>query len=351
MAILQPRPGADDAWQTLRRLVYALPLALLVEGALLGVLLLMHGPAREKSARAASKAVSLRPMSSATWAKNRGRASSTPTPEREVDLHPKGQVVDVAPGNNRVPEEAKYLAESNNRVKEETRAKEQSQQWSRATPKSAANPTALPSAKGQPAPAQEKPASSGFLSSVFGLQRLSLLGEQPSPGPSESVTSSDEPSPRGTEQGTQAGGGDATEGGGAPNDDLKGVKEGEGTFLNTREWRYASFFNRVKQAVSARWDPNGRLRAMRRELGLVERQTLLHVTLRPDGSLVEAAVAQSSGIEALDLEAIQAFEKAQPFANPPAALVEHGAIRFAFGFTITQGEMSGLTPGFMRFSR
>ena len=48
--------------------------------------------------------------------------------------------------------------------------------------------------------------------------------------------------------------------GAAPNDHLQDVEEGEGTFLNTREWKYASFFNRVKQSVGMHWDPNAQLR-------------------------------------------------------------------------------------------
>ena len=47
--------------------------------------------------------------------------------------------------------------------------------------------------------------------------------------------------------------------GAAPNDHLD-VDQGEGTFLNTREWKYATFFNRVKQAVGRNWDPNEPLR-------------------------------------------------------------------------------------------
>src|SRR5207249_2051792 len=47
---------------------------------------------------------------------------------------------------------------------------------------------------------------------------------------------------------------DRIAGGPAP-DHLDGVEEGDGTYLNTREWKYATFFNRVKQAVAQAWDP------------------------------------------------------------------------------------------------
>ena len=58
------------------------------------------------------------------------------------------------------------------------------------------------------------------------------------------------------------------------------------------------------------------------------------VSLRPDGTIVDLYVTQSSGLEALDIEAMQAFERAAPFGNPPAALVHNGLIQFAFSFNV-----------------
>ena len=341
-------PGRRD----LGRVATAVALALAAHALMIALVAATATPRPPRSARAASRPVSLRPISSARWATNRGSsAKSSAVVEKPAPLHPKGQVVDVAPGNQRVPEEAKYLAETNNRVERETRAREQTSTWSRATPKNQANPSAQPSAKGRAAPQIETGSAPGLLSSLLGRRPLHLLGDHTTSSPTETTPSTEEPSPIGTQQGREASGGDASEGGGAPNDNLSNVPTGDGTFLNTREWKYASFFNRVKQAVSARWDPNGRLRSRDRQLGLDDRATILHVSLRPDGSLAEAYVAKSSGIEELDQEAVKAFEKAQPFANPPVALVENGFIRFTFGFTVTNGEIGGGMPRFLRFSR
>jgi TonB family protein len=259
-------------------------------------------------------------------------------------------VVDVAPGNDRVPVESKYLAESNNRVKEQTRAREQTQTWSRATPTNTPHPTELPSARGRPPPQGQVQAAPGLLSSILGRRPFRPFTEPTTPGAAEAAPPNDEPAPVGTAAGSQAAGGELTEGGGAPNDALSDVPVGDGTFLNTREWKYAGFYNRVKQAVSARWDPNGRLRARNRQVGFQDRLTVVHVTLRPDGTLAEAYVAQSSGLEDLDAEAVRAFEKAQPFANPPAALVKQGAIQFNFSFTLTNNDLAGGAPRFMRFT-
>jgi TonB family protein len=137
--------------------------------------------------------------------------------------------------------------------------------------------------------------------------------------------------------------------GAAANDHLQDVDEGDGTFLNTREWKYASFFNRVKQSVGQQWNPNAQLRLRDPTLqvyGGRDRQTLLQVTLTADGHLKEAWVERSSGLDFLDLEAVKAFERAQPFPNPPSGLVAADqTVHFQFGFYL---ELSG-RPGLRLF--
>jgi len=119
-------------------------------------------------------------------------------------------------------------------------------------------------------------------------------------------------------------------------DHVLNVPKGNKTALNTREYRFAHFFNRVKREVSARWravevyrahDPRGEV------YGVQDRQTVLNITLDASGALAGVEVLQSSGVRALDLEAIEAFKRAQPFYHPPKGLVDpDGKIRFKFGF-------------------
>jgi len=121
-------------------------------------------------------------------------------------------------------------------------------------------------------------------------------------------------------------------------DHVEGVEEGDGTFLNTREWKYATFMNRLKKGVSQSWDPNGVART-RDPTGNVylwkDRYTIVSVTLRSDGSLDDVFVQQSSGVDFLDREAVAAFERAQPFPHPPRGMMdEDGRIHFQFGFFI-----------------
>jgi len=134
---------------------------------------------------------------------------------------------------------------------------------------------------------------------------------------------------------------------GAPmNDHLEDVEEGHGTFLNTREFKYASFFNRLKRGVSQYWEPFPEYR--RRDptghvYGKKNRMTVLQITLNADGSLKRAQVHKSSGLRFLDREAISAFKRAQPFPNPPTGLMNpQGQIEFPFGFNIDFSQRQGI---------
>lgn len=124
--------------------------------------------------------------------------------------------------------------------------------------------------------------------------------------------------------------------GGGTQDGLKDVDDGEETALNSKKWRFASFFNRVKKQVAEHWHPEEAYR--RRDptgavYGRQNRYTELRIQLKPDGHLANVALAQPSGLEFLDDEAIEAFKEAQPFPNPPRQLIEsNGVINFRFGF-------------------
>ena len=132
-------------------------------------------------------------------------------------------------------------------------------------------------------------------------------------------------------------------------DRLKEVEEGEGTFLNAKRFKYASFFNRVHKGVSNVWQP---LREYRRRdpkgqvYGRATRVTVLNVTLNADGDLTKVGVARSSGIGFLDQEAILAFQRAQPFPNPPAGLLENEVINFNFGFSLVLSPRGPFEPRF-----
>jgi TonB family protein len=64
-----------------------------------------------------------------------------------------------------------------------------------------------------------------------------------------------------------------------------------------------------------------------------DRYTVVSVILDKGGSVKDVVVNKSCGVDFLDREAISAFRRAQPFPNPPPALLDdRGEIKFTFGF-------------------
>ena len=127
--------------------------------------------------------------------------------------------------------------------------------------------------------------------------------------------------------------------GGGSVDHLDDVDVGDETALNSRSSVYATFFNRLKRGVRQRWHPDevwARHDPTLAVNGFKDRVTRLRVSLSPSGDVVQIMVAEPSGVSYLDDEAIRAFRAAQPFPNPPRALVNSaGVITFTFGFYVT----------------
>ncbi len=126
-------------------------------------------------------------------------------------------------------------------------------------------------------------------------------------------------------------------GGQFASDDHVEVKDrSKSTVLNANKYKYADFFYRVKEAVRRHWHPNvvyRRRDPTGKTYGTKDRHTVLHVTLDQRGRLKKLVTHKHSGLEFMDAEAKSAFERAQPFPNPPEGLVDaQGEIKFEFGF-------------------
>jgi TonB family protein len=317
----------------------------------------------------------------------------TPPPEPEPkEPEPPGQVVQTAPGNGQTDPDADLVSESANRVDQQTIARERRANPGVTMPKPSApdrpqaksragdRVTAIgtPDSDGHDA----KPKSQGApgqkleLPSIEKRDRVVAKADPKAPGDLAERDSSealqgnsdrlrlqmgrgegDDPAastglPRGTGDRLTLFPGEATVDRitGAPfADHVDGVAEGDGTFLNTREWKYASFFNRVKQEVASQWDPAGELRKRDPRGDLYawkDRLTVLKVILDDGGRLKDVYVEQSSGVDFLDREAIRAFEQAQPFPNPPRGILDdREQVVFSFGFFLD----TSAQPGFRFF--
>jgi len=119
--------------------------------------------------------------------------------------------------------------------------------------------------------------------------------------------------------------------GGPSPDDLRDmdIEEGDGTFLNTRFYKYATFYNRIFESVYEQWKPSDAYQA-RDPRGttypLRDRRTTIAMTLDASGQLTSVEVIQSSGLDFLDREIVRAVRAAAPFPNVPAALVKDGHV-------------------------
>lgn len=316
----------------------------------------------------------------------RAEGTDRPRPDRERLLVPPeekkepeqapGQVVEVAPGNDQEAPDARFAAESSNRVEQESIARDRTPGAPVTMPQPTVPEVAPPQdgveeggalALGEQVPGEG--AGGETVLEIPSVERRDALDLPAGEGPGALRAQEATPEVEGNsdrfrvEVGGETGEGEAggSEGGppgelklfpsgavvdrivgGPAPDHVEGVEQGDGTFLNTREWKHASFFNRVKRSVSLTWDPMSVLR-VRDPTGNVyawkDRNTQLAVVLREDGSIADLWVERSSGVDFLDREAMAAFERAQPFPHPPRALVdETGLIRFTFGFYLHTGE-------------
>ncbi len=408
--MLVPRPQQKSSrGRQVALLALALGLTVAVHAAFVGLLVLsslVKWEVPNRPAQGTPRSVVLRGLSREQFDRNRGTAAPAirderkvlaqkPEPKKDVpppEKMPDGQIVDVAPGNAQVDPKAKYIAETNNVAQKETRAREQSASYRNAMPQR----TAPQKIDGNGTAQAEKTQVSGNngigdddrplkeanpklamqVPDMKKRQEVSLKNTT-TQGPGVAVSNRDEAMelkgnsdklklvPGSMNQGEEASAGRVGRAGvinllpsaavldkitgAAPNDHLKDLDEGDGTYLSTREWKYASFFNRVKQSVSQEWSPTDQLR-LRDPTGQIyggrDRYTILTVTLDGTGRLKDAFVDKSSGLDFLDLEAVKAFERAQPFPNPPPGiLATDQTVRFQFGFFL---ELSG-RPGMRLF--
>lgn len=126
----------------------------------------------------------------------------------------------------------------------------------------------------------------------------------------------------------------------ATDDILKGVREGEGTVLSTREFRFYSYYHRLKELLRQYWKPNverqiTRIWSKGKNINSDEMITRLLVLLDETGKIQKISKVSGSGFMELDEAAVQAFEKAGPFPNPPKGMIDaDGFVRIRWDFIL-----------------
>jgi hypothetical protein len=145
--------------------------------------------------------------------------------------------------------------------------------------------------------------------------------------------------PAKSKSGTTAG--DPTQRGlSATNDYIENVPLGDTTYLNTSEYKYYGFFLRIRQKLEQFWgrsiqDKATALIKSGRQVAPDENLiTSLEVTLNSVGEIVAIAIKGTSGVKELDDAAVESFNDAGPFPNPPKGLVENGMVKVEWGFVV-----------------
>ena len=99
-----------------------------------------------------------------------------------------------------------------------------------------------------------------------------------------------------------------------------------GQLLQAQEFKYASYFLRLRQQLAAAWWPRVQKVIDMHILGeqkalLRHRVSKLRVVLDRKGELARVQLIQSCGLKTADRAALQAVQAAAPFPNPPAGLM------------------------------
>ncbi len=132
----------------------------------------------------------------------------------------------------------------------------------------------------------------------------------------------------------------ALQGVGSNNDYIEEIPLGDMTQLNTTEYKYYGFFYRIRQKLEQHWgkslkEKTSKLYKSGRQLAAnQDKITALQVVLNSEGKIVNVIVKGTSGVTELDEAAIESFQKAGPFPNPPAGLLVDGEALIEWGFVV-----------------
>lgn len=227
---------------------------------------------------------------------------------------------DEKAANEQVNEKAKYLSAKNNSVEKETIAKTgetfKNAQQAEKKPMKALK-------KSQPSLFGEKFNAYDALAKKAGTGKTDINGKQ------QDYTQTAQ---NGNQRGLEA----------TSTDKLEQVEMSLKTQLNTKEYKYYGYYQRIKNQLNQFWQPQvkqkvSRLMTQGRTIASDSNNkvTKLIIVLNDAGTLVKVQVIGESGVRDLDEAAVEAFRQAAPFPNPPKGMVENdGTIKIRWDFVV-----------------
>jgi len=128
-------------------------------------------------------------------------------------------------------------------------------------------------------------------------------------------------------------------------DYLKDVSAGMQTMLNTQEFAYYNYYQKIKDKVKEHWVPlvGNRVRLKMNQVRGVastgEHVTRILIIIDKSGDLSKVDIVGGSGIPDADNAAIEAFKKASPFGTPPKGLINTaGEVRMRWDLVLESME-------------
>lgn len=226
----------------------------------------------------------------------------------------KNQIVaqDEKSKNQEKPDDTRFLSAQNQKVEKQTVAKDKGEF------KNAAKPAAKKALKMAQQNAQKYQTAEKTKSSALNLNpTFDPLAIKVRQQKSEAKTT------EGYDYETAAGG-DVSQ----TEDYIKDVDQGSQTLLNAREFKYYSYYSRIRRQLSQHWEPKVReklVRLFRQGRTIAsdrDHTTKLLIILSENGKLMNVQILGESGVHDLDDAAMDAFRSAAPFPNPPKGIIE-----------------------------
>jgi len=127
---------------------------------------------------------------------------------------------------------------------------------------------------------------------------------------------------------------------GQSNDFMEDIPLGDFTKLNTQEYEFYGFYHRIRQKLEQFWGQNIQEQADKifksgRSIASEENHiTSLEIDIDQRGQIVRVNVNGTSGVKELDDAAVQTFNQAGPFPNPPKGMVRNGQATIKWSFVV-----------------
>lgn len=126
----------------------------------------------------------------------------------------------------------------------------------------------------------------------------------------------------------------------ASNDFVEDVSLGDFTRLNTVEYKYFGFYERIRRKLEQFWGASlqEKAKSFFTRGGRIPSNenfvTALTITLNDNGKIIDVNLNGSSGVKDLDDAAIDSFNNAGPFPNPPKGMIKNGIAKIKWTFVV-----------------